>query len=176
MIEKAFVLWYTHRMSKQKIMLLGLGMAVAGIFSSVSFVSRIQELFQIYLGRYHQLFQEGKTVYCLYLDTMMFLYVSSILFKNLYYVIGGVLIVSFVEFGRELGLLGSFIALVTEMSFRLMQLAASNPSVTQPFSMAPFLLFIVGVAVPALFIYLLTRRSILESLKAKSLPQPEEAR
>jgi len=107
---------------------------------------------------------------------MMFLYIASLLFKNLYYVLGGALIVvplfrSFIEFGRELGLLASIIALVTEISSRLLDVGTVSPGLSPQAALGSpegFLPFVIGFAVPLVFIYFLTRKALVENLKSES--------
>ena len=152
-------------MKKQTIILLGVAMILIGLLSSFHFFTRLQGLFQSHLSHYSRLFEKGQTVRCLYLDITMFLYIASLLFKNLYYVMGGVMILFFTEFGRELGLLGAVIGLVTEVSFRLMFWVGSDPSVVTPFSITPFFLFLIGISIHITFFYLLTRRPMVENLK-----------
>ena len=162
-------------MKRNTVTLLGLVMILLGVLSSLQFTLRLQDLFKIYLVRYSHLFGKGLMGRCLYLDMMMFLYIASLLFKNLYYVIGGALIIvplfrSFIEFGRELGLLASVIAFVTEISSRLLYVGTESPglssqtTVVSPEGLLPFL---IGFAIPLAFIYFLTRRALVENLKSE---------
>lgn len=153
-------------MKKEKIYLLGGLMVGSGLLSTFFFISRLQDLFQDHLDRYSQLFHKGLMGECLYLDILMYLYIASILFKNLYYVLGGSLLLCFLEFGREVGLLASLIGFVTEASFRLVTWAI-NQSFTVPFSLVPLLLFLMGISIHYAFFYFLTRKTLVESLKHK---------
>ena len=155
-------------MEKKTVYLLGVLMVLLGIVSTLHFTFVFQELFQTHLSRYANLFNRGLLARCLYLDVMMFLYITSILFKNFYYVVGGVLILCFVEFGRDLGLLASFISLVTEVSFRLMIWREGSK-----FSASGLFLFFVGVSIPFVFIHFLTRKSTIECFKNRSRPKGE---
>lgn len=158
-------------MEKKTVYSIGLLMILVGIVSTLHFTLIFQGLFQSHLSRYSKLFDRGLMGRCLYLDVMMFLYITSVLFKNFYYVLGGILIVCFVEFGRELGLLASFIALVTEISFHLLRWEGSPG-----FSIMGFLLFIIGIAIPLFFIYFLTRHALVECLKNRIHPKSELSR
>lgn len=153
-------------MEKKTIYLLGVLMVLLGIASTLHFTFAFQELFQAHLNRYAKLFDRGLLGHCLYLDVMMFLYITSVLFKNFYYVVGGILILCFVEFGRELGLLASFISLVTEVSFHLMVWGGGSK-----FSTISLFLFFVGVSIPFVFIHFLTRRSTIECFKNRKIIQ-----
>ncbi|MBI4437308.1 MAG: hypothetical protein HY590_07850 [Candidatus Omnitrophica bacterium] len=162
-------------MKTKTIYLLGLVMVLLGALSTLQFTLRLQDLFQIYLTRYSHLFGKGLVGRCLYLDMMMFLYIASLLFKNLYYVIGGSLLLiplfrSFIEFGRELGLLASVIALVTEISSRLLYVGTASPDLSSRASFLNaegFFLFLIGFSMPLLFIYFLTRKTLIENLKSE---------
>lgn len=152
---------------RRDITLLGLFMIGVGLLSTLHFGFQFQNLFQEYLKRYEFLFEKGLMGRCLSLDVMMFLYISSLLFKNFYYVIGGILFLYFVELGRELGLLASFIALLTEASFRLTHLAMTDFSGGETFSLATPLLFLIGISIPLVFIYFLNHHTIKERLQSR---------
>lgn len=151
-------------MKKETIYLLGALMIGVGLLSTLHFTFVFQGLFQTHLARYGALFDKGRVGHCLYMDVMMFLYIASFLFKNLYYVIGGILVLCLAEFGRELGLLASFIALITEVSLRLVNLASGSSEAT-PFFIGNLVFFFISIAIPTLFIFFLTRKPIMEYLK-----------
>ncbi|MFH1857386.1 MAG: hypothetical protein ABH845_00565 [Candidatus Omnitrophota bacterium] len=157
-------------MKKGTIYLLGFLMIGAGVLSSLFFTLKLQHLFQDHLTWYGNLFEQGRVSRCLYLDTITFLYIASILFKNFYYIMGGILILFLIEFGRELGLLAALIGFVTETSFRLMQMVVADFSAVQPFSMIPLFLFLTGVSIHVAFFYVLTRKPMVQYLTQGRMP------
>ena len=159
-------------MKKETVYVLGLLMVLTGILSTFHFVFYVQGLFKVYLHRYDHLFDKGLLGRCIFLDILMFLYISSILFKNFYYVIGGILILCFIEFGRELGLFASLIALITEVSFRLVRLSVPDPFTRAPVVVNTFFFFCMGVAIPLIFIYFLTQKTMVAHLKEKAAKLP----
>jgi len=158
-------------MKKETVYALGLLMVLAGVLSTLHFVFYLQGFFKVYLNRYGHLFNKGLLGRCLFLDILMFLYISSILFKNFYYVIGGILILCFVEFGRELGLFASLIGLITEVSFCLVRFLVPDPSSQAPTVVNTFFFFCIGVAIPLIFIYFLTQKTTVQYLKNRENPQ-----
>ena len=148
-------------MKRKTVYLLGLVMILIGIISTFQFIFVFQELFQNHLNRYSKLFERGLVTRCLYLDVMMFLYMISMLFKNFYYVVGVVCILYLIEFGRELGLLASFISLVTDVS-SLMYWGGGSKFLGE----GPFLNFI-GILISLIFIYFLTRGSMVECFRSR---------
>ena len=155
-------------MGKKRVYLIGCLMILVGIISTLHFILQIQQLFQFYLPHYKNLFDKGFVGQCLYLDAMMFLYIASLLFKNFYYVIGGVLILFFIEFGKELGVLASFIAFITEVSFYLVFWGITpSEAIAFPTHSILFLLlfFLVGISIPTAFLFCFTRKAMVERLK-----------
>ncbi len=142
-------------------------MIATGVFSTYQFSSSIQALFQTTVKGYGIFFEKGELLRCLYVDAMTFLYISSILFKNLYYVVGGIFILTFAEFGRQLGIFASCIALVTEISARLLSAGIGEVAVVTPLavSLSGFLFLVIGLSPPLFLIFLLTRKTVAENFK-----------
>lgn len=154
-------------MKKKIVYLLGILMILIGIASTLRFIWHLQDLFRVHLVRYADLFERGSVNRCLYLDVTLFLYVSTILFKNLYYILGGILLLYWIDLGRELGLLASFIGIITEMSFRILPWMALTPSALTAVSISSFFVFLQGISIPLIFIYLLSQKDTKELLKAR---------